>query len=89
MKSKWCPILIAVVALLGCSGQTARTTTLFYGGDPGDFIPGYSYGGYGGGNNFDNYQAYEQFAVPAGTTWSVTALFANIGVVDYASNPTP
>lgn len=89
MKSKWCVILIAVGTILGCSDHAARATTLFYGGDPGDFIPGYAYGGYAGATIYDNYQAYEQFAVPAGTTWSVTGLFANIGIYDYASNPTP
>ena len=89
MKSKWYLIPIAVGTILGCSDHAARATTLFYGGDPGFFIPGYAYGGYGGATTYDNYQAYEQFAVPAGTTWSVTGLFANIGVYDYASNPTP
>jgi hypothetical protein len=89
MKSKWCQILMAVGAILGCSNQAAQSTTLFYGGDPGDLFPGYAWGGYGGANAYDNYQAYEQFAVPTGATWSVTGLFANIGIVDYASNPTP
>ena len=91
MKSKWCPILIAVGVTLGCSDHGARATTLFYGGDPGYIFAGqpYTWDGYGGANTFDNYQAYEQFAVPTGMTWSVTGLFANIGVVDYASNPTP
>jgi PEP-CTERM motif len=91
MKSKWCPILVAVGAILGCSNHAARAETLFYGGDPGYIFPGqpYTYDGYGGANAYDNYQAYEQVAVPAGETWSVTGLFANIGVVDYDSNPTP
>jgi hypothetical protein len=86
-----CPILIAVGVFLGCSDHGARATTLFYGGDPGYIFAGqpYTWDGYGGANTLDDYQAYEQFAVPAGMTWSVTGLFANIGVVDYASNPTP
>ena len=89
MKSKWCAILLAASAIVGGSDQAARASTLFYGGDPSDLFPGYAWGGYGGANGYDNYQAYEQFAIPVGTTWSVTGLFANIGIVDYASNPTP
>lgn len=88
MKSKLRPIL-AVGVILCCSDYAARATTLFYGGDPEYFAPPFSYGGPAGANAFENDQAYEHFAVPAGQTWSVTGLFANIGDYDLSANPTP
>lgn len=77
---------ILAAACLACAAAPAAQATqiLYYAGDPG------SPDGYAGTNQAgDNYMNYEDFTVPANQTWTVTSLFADIGIPDYSSEPTP
>jgi hypothetical protein len=79
-------ILLAATFIATATATVARAGTLFYGGDTSYFFQNYAWGEYNDTNtaNNDNFQAYDDFTVPVGQTWTITSLFANVGDPAYS-----
>ena len=80
--------LIAAAVIFAMIATGARAETLFYGGDTSYFFQNFAWGAYNDGNALlgDNFQAYDDFTVPVGKSWTITGIFANIGDPAYSTS---
>jgi hypothetical protein len=80
--------LLAAAVISSMVATAANAGTLFYGGNTSYFFENFAYGAYNDSSAVlgDNFQAYDNFAVPVGQSWSITSIFANVGDPAYSSS---
>lgn len=75
---------VAFLGIVGLIAARASGDTLFYGGDPSQFMAGGYYNdSYSGHTGLYDERAYDDFTVPVGQAWTVTGFFAQISNPSY------
>ncbi len=86
-RSAFAVFILTAISLLTVVSR-AYADTLYYGGDPSQFIPGSYYVAENVINSGIDIEVYDDFTIPVGQTWTITGFFAQIGNPD-SRTPVP